>query len=171
MSAYVVDTNVGVAANGRDCPQVDYACRLACIEKLRECVNILRDKKQGHVIIDSGGDILEEYKSYFNFKGQPGTGDLFFKVLNERQFSTRQCERVEINKDDNWGYEEFPHDEDLRNFDRSDRKFVAVAIKSQHSPVILNATDSDWHENGKALKRYRVRIKQLCPDCLRKSRS
>jgi hypothetical protein len=74
MPAYVIDTNVGVAANGRDCQQADIACRLACIEKLKECVEILNDKKQGYVIVDSGNEIFEEYKSYFNFRGQPGTG-------------------------------------------------------------------------------------------------
>jgi hypothetical protein len=167
MPAYVIDTNVGVVANGRNCRQADIACRLACIKKLKECVEILNDKKQGYVIIDSGNEIFEEYKSYFNFRGQSGTGDMFFKVLNERRFSTNNCEQVEINKDGNWGYEEFPHDKDLRDFDLSDRKFVAVAIQSLNSPVILNATDSDWYIYRKSLKKY-VHIEELCPKCLKK---
>ena len=165
MPSYVIDTNVGVVANGKDCPQADIACRQACIKKLKECVDILNNKKQGHVIIDSGDEIFEEYRSHFDFEGQPGTGDLFFKVLYERQHSTNNCERVEINKNEEWGYEEFPHDEALRDFDPSDRKFVAVAIQSQNSPVILNATDSDWHENSEALAHY-VQIEELCPNCL-----
>ena len=166
MPAYVIDTNVGVVANGRNCPQADYACKLACIGKLKECVEILNNKKQGHVVVDSGNEIFEEYRSHFAFEGQPGTGDMFFKVLHERRFSTVNCERVEINRDEEWGYEEFPHDEELRGFDFSDRKFIAVAIQSQNSPVILNATDSDWHENGKSLNKY-VQIEQLCSNCLR----
>jgi len=169
MPAYVIDTNVGVVANGRNCPQADVACRLACIEKLKECVEILNNKKQGYVIIDSGNEIFEEYKSYFNFSGQSGTGDMFFRVLDQRRFSTNNCEQVKINKDEIWGYEEFPHDEDLRDFDPPDRKFVAVAIQSQNSPVILNATDSDWREYKKALNKY-VNIEELCPNCLRNSR-
>lgn len=169
MPAYVIDTNVGVAANGRDCPQADIACRLACIEKLKECVEILNNKKRGYVIVDSSNEIFMEYKSCFNFKGQPGTGDMFFKVLNERLFSTKNCEQVTISKNENWGYEEFPHDEDLRDFDPSDRKFVAVAIQSQNSPVILNATDSDWRKYEKALKKY-VNIEELCPNCLRNNK-
>jgi hypothetical protein len=169
MPAYVIDTNVGVVANGRNCPQADFACKYACIEKLKECVAILNDKTQGHVIIDFGNEIFEEYQSHFAFRGQPGTGDMFFKVLNERRFSTGNCERVEINRDEEWGYEEFPHDQDLNAFDHSDRKFVAVALRSQNSPVILNAVDSDWHENSEALTKY-VRIEQLCPNCLRNDR-
>jgi hypothetical protein len=166
MPAYVIDTNIGVVANGRNCPQADAACRLACVKKLEECVNILNNKKRGHVVIDSGNEIFEEYKSHFNFAGQPGTGDMFFKVLNERQFSTNNCERVEINKDADWGYEEFPHDEDLRNFDLSDRKFVTVAVQSCNSPVILNATDSGWRTHRESLENY-VHIEELCPNCLR----
>ena len=169
MPAYVIDTNVGIVANGRGCPQADFACKLVCIEKLKECVEILNDKRQGHVIVDSGNEIFEEYKSQLDFKGQPGTGDMFFKVLHERRFSTDNCERVEINRNEEWGYEEFPHDEDLRGFDPSDRKFVAVAMKSQNSPVILNATDSDWRENCEALNKY-VQIEELCPNCLRSVR-
>jgi preprotein translocase subunit SecA len=87
-------------------------------------------------------------------------------VLDQRRFSTSNCEQVEIKKDENWGYEEFPHDEDLRYFDPSDRKFVAVAIQSINSPVILNATDNDWREHGEALNKY-VNIEELCPNCLR----
>jgi hypothetical protein len=169
MSAYVIDTNVGVVANGRGETQADNACRLACINKLKECVGILNDKIQGHVVIDSGNEVFEEYRSNFDFKGQPGVGDMFFKVLHERRHSTTNCERVEINRDDEWGYQEFPHDEGLRGFDPSDRKFVAIAMQSQNSPVILNATDSDWHESKEALDRH-VRVEQLCPNCLRNTR-
>jgi len=166
MPAYVIDTNVGVVANGKS-RQADVACQLACVKKLEECVNILNNKKQGFVVIDSGNEIFEEYKSHFNFAGQPGAGDMFFKVLDQRRFSTNNCEQVEINKDTEWGYEEFPHDEDLRYFDRSDRKFVAVAKSSLNSPVILNATDSDWRTHRESLEKYDVRIKELCPNCLR----
>lgn len=165
MPAYVIDTNVGVVANGRNCPQADSACKLACIEKLKECVEILNDKKQGHVVVDSGNEIFAEYKSHFDFTGQPGTGDMFFKVLYERQYSTDNCEQVDINRDDDWGYEEFPHDEELKKFDPSDRKFVAVAVQSQNSPVILNAIDSDWRDDSEALAKY-VQIEELCDNCL-----
>ena len=167
MPAYVIDTNVGVVANGKDCPQADPVCKLACIEKLKECVEFLNGKKQGHVVIDSGNEIFEEYRSYFDFKGQPGVGDMFFKVLHERRFSTDNCERVTIKPDAEWGYEEFPHDEALDGFDPSDRKFVAVAVKSHHSPVILNAIDSDWQEDAEALEKY-VKVEELCPNCLKK---
>ena len=169
MSAYVIDTNVGVVANGRGDTQADSACKLACVKKLRECVEILNEKRSGHVVIDSGDEVFEEYRSHFNFSGQPGTGDKFFQTLYERQYSTDNCERVEINRDDEWGYLEFPHDEALNGFDPSDRKFVAIAMQSENSPVILNATDSDWHESKEALDKY-VRVEQLCPNCLRDSR-
>ena len=91
---------------------------------------------------------------------------MFFRVLDQRRFSTNNCEQVVINKDADGGYEKFPHDEDLRDFDHSDRKFVAVAVQSCNSPVILNATDSDWRKHRESLEKY-VHIEELCPNCLR----
>ncbi len=165
MSAYVIDTNVGIVANGENCPQADPQCILSCIKKLKECVSILNGDSPGMITIDSGGEILGEYKKYLSFSGQPGVGDLFFKELFQRQMMP-SCDCVDIAKDAEWGYEEFPHDKALMKFDPPDRKFVAVAVHSQHSPTILNATDSDWSEYEVPLSKY-VNVEQLCPDCLK----
>ena len=46
-------------------------------------------------------------------------------------------------------------------FDRSDRKFLAVAVVGR--AVVLNATDSDWHERRALMDILRVEVTQLCP--------
>lgn len=167
MPAYVVDTNVASVANNKgDCPQADDACVLACTKKLKECMDILKGEVDGAIVIDEGGEIFEEYKNHFSFAGQPGLGDLFFKELFNRQ-ATAACERVEITKDNGWGYKEFPHISELKGFDRSDRKFVAVALTSKNKPKILNAVDSDWYHFEKALRKEGLDIVQLCPNCLK----
>jgi hypothetical protein len=60
-------------------------------------------------------------------------------------------------------YHEFPDDPDLANFHSKDRKFVAVALKSNNSPSIFNAVDSDWWDFREALQRHKVPIEFLCP--------
>ena len=167
MPVYVVDTNVASVANNRgDCPQADDACILACTRKLKECVDILRSRIKGVIVIDEDGEIFEEYKRRLDFSGQPGLGDLFFKELFDHQASI-VCEKVSTAKDDQWGYKEFPRNDELLSFDPSDRKFVAVALTSKNKPKILNAVDSDWYHFEEALKKEGLDIVQLCPNCLK----
>ena len=58
---------------------------------------------------------------------------------------------VTPSKDDRRGYEELP----LNTFDRSDRKFLAVAVVAK--AVVLNATDSDWGTHEALMNRLGVK--------------
>ena len=46
--------------------------------------------------------------------------------------------------------------------DRSDRKFVAVALAFACPPPIVNAKDSDWQGWMHTLRNHGVRVVQLC---------
>jgi hypothetical protein len=166
MCYYIIDTNVCIAANNRDCPQADNQCVLNCIIKLEECLSILKEDIKGSIFIDSGNEIISEYMKYLCLSGQPGVGDLFFKELYNMQ-GKESCKCINITIDAKWGYKEFPHDDELTTFDRSDRKFVAVAIASESNPTILNATDSDWKEHFTVLHKNGLKIRNLCPNCLK----
>jgi hypothetical protein len=74
------------------------------------------------------------------------------------------CEQIHLTPiaDTSRDFEEFPSDPELARFDRSDRKWVAVARASADDPVILNAVDSDWWEYRDRLARHGVRIDFLC---------
>jgi hypothetical protein len=52
----IVDTNVLIAANGRDCPQANARCQFVCIEHLEEI------EQSGTLVIDDGWHIIGEYK-------------------------------------------------------------------------------------------------------------
>ena len=165
MSAFVVDVNVAVVANGKS-PQADVACRLACIRALREV-------RKNVICIDDKDHILREYRKKLKTKGQPGVGDEFMQWLYQNQCTESICRRVVITPDQEWEFKEFPHDSrlgritDHPRFDRSDRKYVAVALASRRNPTILNAVDSDWSEYQDALSAHVV-VKELCPKCLKK---
>ena len=59
--------------------------------------------------------------------------------------------------DDLKGFEELPENQ----LDRSDRKFLAVAVVAEG--VILNALDGDWNEQQDLTDRLGVEVRQLCP--------
>jgi hypothetical protein len=158
MRGYVVDTNVPVVANGRN-EQADPDCVIACIDSL---ANV---REHGVVVLDGGMQILYEYMRNISMSGQPGPGDLFMKWVWTVQADVSRCERVQLTlREGNSGdFAEFPDDADLIHFDRSDRKFVAVALKSANKPEVLNAVDSDWSIHHAALERAGVSITFLCP--------
>jgi hypothetical protein len=161
MSAFVVDTNVPVVANGR-AAQAGPRCVLACVAALQEVHD------SGVVVLDEGMRVLQEYMDNLSMSGQPGVGDFFMKWVWETQAVPERCERITITprEQDSEDFEEFPRDPELAGFDRKDRKFVALALASPRRPIVLNAVDSDWWAFGAALARHGVNINNLCPDQL-----
>lgn len=158
MTAFVVDTNVAVAANGRS-THADLECQRSCVERLAAVV------KEEVVAIDDAGLVFEEYTKRLSRSGQPGVGDAFLKYLFDHQYYSDRIRRVTVtlSTDPRRGFEELPENA----LDRSDRKFLAVAVVAK--AVVLNAMDSDWNEQKALLNRLRVRIRQLCPQYASKS--
>lgn len=152
MTAYVVDTNVAIAANGRN-THADDKCRKACIEKLTDVCS------QHVVVLDDGGRIFDEYKRNLNFAGAPGVGDMFFKHIFNHGYDEKRVHRVSITPCSNnrQGFKGLPPN----TLDPSDRKFLATAVAGKAD--ILNATDSDWSEQKELTERLRVEVRQLCP--------
>jgi len=162
MRAFVVDVNVAVVANGRK-THADFNCILACVNVLEKLY------KHGMIVIDDGMLILNEYMSRLKMEGQPGMGDAFMKWVWENQAVIQRCERVKltVRGDDPQDILEFPDDPELDGFDRSDRKYVAVALASEKNPLILNAVDTDWWHYREVLMQKGVRIDFLCPQHMR----
>jgi hypothetical protein len=156
----VIDTNVPIVANGHH-----EEASLRCIEA---CIDALMQARSGPVLVDDGYLIFEEYRRHLLQAGQPGLGDAFFRWLWDNQANPACCRQITI-VPDQLGYrvfEEFPDDPELAGFDRSDRKFVAVALASEESPPILNASDTDWWEARDALARHGVYPLFLCPELM-----
>lgn len=158
--AVVVDTNVCVVANGRH-DRAGPGCVEACIEALAQA-------RRGLVVIDDAMRILDEYRRNVDASGQPGVGDAFFRWLWSNQANRRRCRQVRITAatDDDETFAEFPRDPELAGFDRSDRKFVAVALASGLDPHVDNASDSDWWIFRDPLEANGVRVRFLCPELM-----
>ncbi|MXW17909.1 MAG: hypothetical protein F4Z83_10245 [Gemmatimonadetes bacterium] len=149
----VVDTNVLVAANGRD-THVDEHCQLACVDELA------RLAREELVCVDDRGLIMREYEKRTSRKGQAGPGTVFYKRLWEKMGDPNRVYLVPVE----------PRDPEGRDFSdpvlpsnnlKKDAKFLAVALKAQ--AVIVNAADSDWAEHHDLTDRLGVGVRQLCP--------
>jgi len=158
----VVDTNVLLVAS-EQANQANAACIRRCVETL------LSIRRQGCISIDNQYRIIKEYMKKNSPTGEPGSGDEFLLWALTNWKNPEFCELVEITSrtDSDDDFHEFPDVPELANFDRSDRKFVAVALASKHHPPILNATDSDWWNHREALERHGVVIEFVCPEQFR----
>jgi hypothetical protein len=159
----VVDTNVIRVANEQH-PDVTLDCVKDCALELQAIMN------KGRVAIDSNFEIIREYQAKMKkTKGKgPGPGDVFVKWVLQNRTNPAKCDQVEIRAHHERGYDSFPKDGQLQNFDPDDRKFVAVACAHPKHPPILEAADSKWLDWADALKRHSVEVIFVCEDDIRK---
>ena len=160
---YLVDTNVPKTANLATYPDRDSEipdkCILGCIEVIEHVI------KNRALVIDSGDEIYNEYRSNLSMRGQPGVGDRFMKWVHDNRWTFPDTQRVEIKKEGD-SYCEFPSHEGLVNFDRSDRKFIAIANAHPPSkkPPIFQATDSKWWGWKDALEEIGISVYFICQE-------
>lgn len=157
----VVDTNVPMTANySRDpegTPRELVRCVLACVEAIEQVIKI------GGLVIDAGGEIFDEYRrQQLLMKGQQGVGDRFMKWVHDHQWNDQKIDRIPITKSGE-SYDEFPEHAGLVQFDKDDRKFVAVANAHPEKPPILQATDSKWWGWKDALAEVGIEVVFLDP--------
>ena len=148
----VVDTNVPVVANGRR-TNASLDCRLAAIDFLNALI------EKGRMVLDLDGAIQAEYHAHLNPSGQPGVGDRFYQIiLNSAPASV---ERIDLPTDPHTGeFLDFPSDPALACFDRSDRKFAAVARRGNFP--VANATDNGWLNHRAALRANGIAVEFIC---------
>ena len=158
-NAVVIDTNVAMVANGK-AEQAGPQCRENCIIELEQ---IFQHKT---ILLDAGYLIMEEYLSNLSLSGQPGAGDAFFRWLWQNQANQQRCRMIEITPHSERGFTEFPVDDALAGFDRSDRKFAAVALASGVSPPVWNASDTDWWQHRDALEKHGIAVRFICPELM-----
>lgn len=147
----IVDTNVAVTANGRSA-QAKLPCVRACIERL---LSIRQNEK---IVLDTSWHVIREYKDNLAESGQPGVGDAFLLWVLQNWANPDICELhdLEMSAQKPQEFAAFPDVEELSNFDRSDRKFVALAVVSK--APIHTAVDRDFWDNKDTLARHHIQI-------------
>ncbi|MGU3643429.1 hypothetical protein ACLBXX_00555 [Microbacterium sp. C23T] len=109
------------------------------------------------ILEDTIGNVLNEYKNYMQFSGQPGVGDYFFRWYLQNRWDGRRVGRVELDPAQPLT-QYLPAS--LHSFDPSDHKWIAVYIQGS-ADVIVNATDSDWAESRELLLEHSIKVREL----------
>lgn len=160
----IVDTNVVLVANGQH-QDVSMDCVATCALALQEIM------QRGKIAIDDCFEILLEYQNKTQPKTANRPGDAFVKWALQNNANTQRCDLVPIKPHKQRGYESFPDDARLENFDPPDRKFVAVSAAHPQHPPILQAADSKWLGWAPALKDNSINVEFLCPDDIERFRA
>lgn len=155
----VVDTNVPKIANlalsSETIPEELFDCVTSCIEAINHVTN------KRCLVIDDKDEIFDEYRRQLCLSGRPGIGDSFIKWVHDHRWGLPNSSRVQITQSGD-SYNEFPDHEGLKSFDKSDRKFVAVANAHPEKPPILQAADSKWWGWRKSLDECGIKVVFLC---------
>jgi hypothetical protein len=152
----IIDTNVILVANGQH-SDVGPDCVAACAVRLQSIMSGQR------IALDDAFEILQEYQHKTSPKTSNRPGDAFVKWALQNRANPKRCDLVVITPNDDRGYDSFPEDARLDNFDPPDRKFVAVAAAHEEHPTILQAADSKWIDWEPALKDHDISVEFLCP--------
>lgn len=154
----VVDTNVVLVANKLS-SDASVGCIQTCARRLHEiCTG-------GHLVVDDLMRIFNEYRNKtLKKKGQREAGDEFVLWVITNLWNPDRCTQVKLNakQNDEQDFDEFPDHVDLKNFDRSDRVFVAVANAHPKHPKILAACDTDHWLHRDALAKCGISVDFLC---------
>jgi len=153
-----VDTNVAIVANGKSTQASD--------DLVEKCIDaIQRLTTDGGLVLDHEDRIFDEYRKNLSLRGQPGTGDQFMKWVHDHRWMNEFCELREIKclDESDQVYAEFPDSEGLKDFDVSDRKFVAVANAGPQCPI-LQAVDFKWWGWREALSAVGIEVVFLDPE-------
>ncbi len=154
---HIVDTNVILVAN-RQHADVSEDCIVSCAQRLQEIVS------DGRIAIDDAYRILNEYQNKTQPRVGKRPGDAFVKWLLRNNANPSRCDQVPLVDHPERGFESFPDDPRLANFDPPDRKFVAVAAAHSQHPPISQAADSKWLDWAPALADHVIIVDFLCPE-------
>jgi hypothetical protein len=155
----VVDTNVAMVADGAH-SDASAACVAASARALQGLMTA------GHLFVDDGGLIVQEYRATLGSAGPPSPGRAFLRWVLTHEWAGARVTRVVITAkdEDPEDFHEVPPAPPGVQYDRSDRKFLAVAAGHARRPAILQALDSKWWGWREALSASGVAIHFLCPD-------
>ncbi len=161
-SPCVVDTNVPIIASGRS--NAGPECVAACARAVHDTID------SGHIVVDEGGQIVQEYRNHLRASGQPGIGDAFLRWLLTNLWNSERCSQLTITPkaQDPEDFEEFPDCAALSDFDRDDRKFVAVAVAHPENPPILQGLDVKWWGWRNALGKAGIVVTFVCQEDVRR---
>jgi hypothetical protein len=164
MSRIILDTNVPAKASvsPNSCPTEELNMQKACMEYVRA----LTQEKDKKLVLDLGHEIWKEYHN--NICDNSNMGKLFFRWLHSYYATILPEDHIKLDRDENGRYIDYPYDDDTREFDESDKKFVALSNAHPEKPPIIEAADGKWLGYEKAFAKYGIHIEFLDRDYAQK---
>jgi hypothetical protein len=159
MPDFILDTNVLIVASAADpsSPFDDTHVPPAETGIVFEWLAAFRADASRRMVWDDAWEIYAEYRRKLTDQ------DYGLRVLAEKM-ATARFVRIERDGD---GSAKVPGEFD--RFDRSDRKFLAVALADPEGSAIVNASDTDWLEIERELHGEGVEVIHLIERWLRES--
>ena len=160
MSHLIIDTNVPLkAANFHPVDEVDRKCSQACLSFIKKLMS-----SDEIIVLDTGQEVLSEYRRKIDTHSEGNAASQFLKWIMRKIALGKNVVQYQITPTGNNNYAEFPISPEFEKFDRSDRKFVALAKADPNNPCIYNGSDTDWWNFRKALEVNGVHIVFLCEE-------
>lgn len=153
MSNVIIDTNIMVIAN-RQNRDVAVSCMDACVKFL------IRAQASSTVLMDSGDEIRAEYTRALRVGTPPQLGAQFLIHIYREQWNSQFVRHVELEKSVEGEFADFPNAPEIAGFDRSDRKFAALARRT--GTPVSNAVDSDWIDYRDHLDAHGISVDFIC---------
>jgi hypothetical protein len=156
MTHHIIDTNVLLVASAHhpDSPFQESSLPAELMQQVLDWLMAFRKDGRRTVVLDQFFKIWDEYHN--KMTGQ----DIGLMVVTEK-LQTAVVVDIEYDRD---GHGRLPPGLEVVVHDRSDRKFVAVALEhlSQGGKsTIVNAVDTDWHAWDTALKSCGITVTHL----------
>jgi hypothetical protein len=157
VSKVILDTNVPVMASVAPnlCKDEELVMQKKCMEYIRQ----LTTKGDNKIVLDMKHEIMTEYEN--NVNKNTSMGKLFFRWLYNYTPKMDMDDLLELKRDDRGRYKDYPYDEITKNFDESDKKFVALANLHGEKPPIIEAADGKWLGYVDAFAKYGIKIEFL----------
>ena len=127
-----------------------------------EYIENLINGKNTKLVLDAGYEILKEYER--NVCKNSNMGILFYRWLYSYYGKIQPEDLIKLEKNNDGQYIDFPYDEHTKNFDESDKKFIALANAHYEKPPIIEAADGKWLGYEEAFAKYGISIEFLDRD-------
>lgn len=157
----IIDTNVPLTAAGMN-ENATTTCKQTCVN----LVNLVRNRAVC-IVIDRDGEVLREYANKVRLQRNLSL-DLagLFLIYIRSNAGYRDRVRQILLRKDNGEYVDWPQDKKLADFDRNDRKWVALARaftrEEDRSAPIAYAIERDWDKHRNTLTSHGVELEPLC---------
>lgn len=153
----IIDTNViykaGTPISKLDGDDLDCADKCSCF--LEKFVN----DHTNTLVLDKGRRIFKEYISAYDKISRecPSVATVFLRTVFGHKPKFGVDNSTEITPDGD-SFCEYPSDARLTDFDRSDKKFIALANAHASHPQIVEGADSKWWGIKNVLAEYGISV-------------